>query len=163
MIDLQTYSSRIIQLIGEAIESFTNNPVNARPTCVALYSSPVSGWVSLCINMTDSNLFPPASCPDFTYPNYRRLEFPEWRAERNSEHPTIRRHDSQVVVLRPDDSESRFNEAVFLWLMRVWNDRNHSAREGFRPIWCGVQIQDTDYCSFWRVYQKRAAPPTEPD
>jgi hypothetical protein len=138
--------------IREGVSAFLDENPDIQPSCVALYSSPANGWISLCIDTVDHGFGPATNCPDFSHPEFRLLERPAWSAEYESSNPTIRRHDSVIVRFAASDGDEAYNHAFFLLLMKVSNDYYHHDSGVFRSKWAGVQILDSKFGSFWRVH-----------
>jgi hypothetical protein len=135
----------------DGVAAFLQEYPSKPPSCVALYCSPVNGWVSLCIDTVDHGAAPETSCPDFSHSEYRLLEQPDWSQEYESADPVVQRHDSVAVRLKSGDGDEVFNEPFFLLLMKISNDYYHHANKVFRPTWAGVRILDSEFASFWRV------------
>ena len=155
MLILNNDRADIDAFVREGVSAFLEENPGVQPTCVALYSSPVNGWISLCLDTSDRGAGPNTNCPDFSHVEYRLLERSSWSAEYESPHPTIQRHDSVVVRLSSSDGDDTFNESFFLLLMKVSNDYYHHDCGVFRPKWAGVQILDSKYFSFWRVHSRK--------
>jgi len=151
MITLRSQIEVFARFLADGTTAFVGDHCGQVPTSVALYSSPVNGWISLCVDTVDRGSGPLTSCPNFSHPEYRLIEFPEWIEEYNADHPTIQRHDSVVVKIKSTDGDEVFNEPFYLSLMRASNDHYHHGNQVFRPIWAGVQILDSEFSSFWRV------------
>jgi hypothetical protein len=111
----------------------------------------------LCIDVSAKPESLRTSCPDFSRPEYALLEFPDWRDEYESDLPMIKRHDSVIIRFKHSQGDEVFNLPFFDFLMRVVNDYYHSERVVFRPIWAGVQLLDSRYRSFGRVYQMKSS------
>jgi hypothetical protein len=152
MLILNNDRSEIEAFIREGVSAFLKENPEVQPVSVALYSLPVNGWISLCIDTVDHGAGPGTNCPDFSHTEFRLLERPACVAEYESPHPTIQRHDSAVVRLIPSDGDDTYNEAFFLLLMKVSNDYYHHDSGVFRSKWAGAQILDSRFRSFWRVH-----------
>ena len=151
MLILNDDGPQIASFLGDGVSAFLHNSRHLNPSAVALYSSPVNGWISLCVDTVDHGAAPQTNCPDFSYPEYRLLELPRWAEEYGCDHPTVQRHDRSVQRLGPDDGDDDYNEAFYLLLMKISNDHYHHDSGVFRPQWAGVQILDSKFASFWRV------------
>ena len=150
MLILTNDRSEIEAFMRGGVSTFLEENPGVQPVCVALYSSPVNGWISLCIDTEGRGFAPVTNCPDFSHVNFRLLKRPAWAAEYEVPHPTIQRHDSVVVKFAPSDGDEAYNRAFFLLLMKVSNDYYHHDSGVFRPKWAGVQILDGGR-SFWGV------------
>jgi hypothetical protein len=156
MIDLSKQSDQLEKWMDENIQRFLIEFPERSPITIGLYSSPANGWVSLCVDLTAKKPeFPGTNCPDFTHPEYALLEFPLWREEYEIDSPMIKRHDAAIVHFKHSQGDETFNHPFFDFLMRVINDYYHSKRDVFRPVWAGVQILDSRWRSFGRVYQTK--------
>jgi hypothetical protein len=154
MLILNNDRAEIEAFIREGVSAFLEENPAIQPTCVALYCSPVNGWVSLCIDTVERD-FPNTNCPDFSRVEFRLLERPAWAAEYESPHPTVQRHDLSVSKLAPSDGDDTYNESFFLLLMKVSNDYYHHDSDVYRPKWAGVQILDSRLFSFWGVHSRQ--------
>ena len=152
MLILNNDRSEIEAFIREGVFAFLKENPGVQPTCIAVYCSPVNGWVSLCIDTVEHRTVPQTNCPDFSHVEFRLLERPAWAAEYESPHPTVQRHDLSVSNWTPADGDDAYNESFFLLLMKVSNDYYHHDSEVYRPKWAGVQILDSRFRSFWRVH-----------
>jgi hypothetical protein len=155
MLILKSSLPKIEKFLSEGTSAFLHEFPNLTPTCVALYSSPANGWVSLCVDITQILAAPLTNCPDFSYVEFRLLELPDWAAEYQLDHPFVQRHDGVLKQHSHDDGDDAFNEAFFHTLMKASNDYYHAANDIIRPTWAGVQMLDSSFLSFWRV--KRGA------
>jgi hypothetical protein len=153
MIDLSKQSDQVQKWMDDTIPRFLTEFPEQTPTSIGLYSSPVNGWVSLCVDVHTEPQSLRTSGPDFTHPEYALLEFAEWQNEYESTSPIIKRHDSVIVRFNHSQGDEVFNQPFFDFFMRVVNDYYHSQRVVFRPIWGGVQILDSRCRSFGRIYQ----------
>lgn len=151
MLILNNDRAEIEAFMREGISAFREENPEVQPTCIALYCSPVNGWVSLCID-TEERSFPKTNCPNFSHVEFRLLERPAWAAEYELPHPTVQRHDLSVLKLKPSDGDDTYNESFFLLLMKISNDYYHHDSDVYRPKWAGVQILDSRFASFWRVH-----------
>jgi hypothetical protein len=151
MLILNNERAEIEAFIRESVTAFLTENPTTQPSCIALYASPVNGWISLCIDIVDHGSAPTTNCPDFSHVEFRLLKLPQWAEEYESPHPTIQRHDLRVVKLAPSDGDDAYNESFFLFLMKVSNDYYHHDSGVFRSKWAGVQILDSKFYSFWRV------------
>ncbi|OAI43200.1 hypothetical protein AYO41_02530 [Verrucomicrobia bacterium SCGC AG-212-E04] len=152
MLILNNDRAEIEAFTREGVAAFLNENSVVPPLCVALYSSPINGWISLCVDTSDHGTAPRTNCPDFSHVEFRLLERPAWSSEYESAHPTVQRHDLVVAKLSPSDGDEAYNEAFFLLLMKMSNDYYHHESGVYRPKWAGVQILDSRYSSFWRVH-----------
>jgi hypothetical protein len=155
MLVLNNDRADIDAFVREGVSAFVEENPDVQPTCVAIYSSPVNGWISLCLDTSELGGGPKTNCPDFSHVEYRLLERPSWSAEYESPHSTIQRHDSVVVRFFPSDDDDTFNEPFFLLLMKISNDYYHHDSTVYRPKWAGVQILDSKYYSFWGVHSRK--------
>lgn len=154
MLILNDERTEIAAFIHVGVGEFLRENPQSLPVCVAVYSSPVNGWISLCIDTVDHGAAPEMNCPDFSHVEFRLLERPAWTAEYESPHPTIQRHDRSIAKVSPSDGDDAYNESFFLLLMKISNDFYHNGNGVFRPKWAGVQILDSRFSSFWRVYDR---------
>jgi len=152
MIDLSRQSDQVQKWMDENIPRFLAEHPTSTPTTIGLYCSPVNGWVSLCFDVSKDLGYPSMRCPDFAYPEFALLEFPEWRDNYESESPMIKRHDSKIIRFKHEEGDEVFNRPFFDFLMRMINDYYHSSRDVFRPIGSGVQILDSRCISFGRTH-----------
>jgi hypothetical protein len=152
MLILNNDRAEIEAFIREGVSAFREENPGVKLVCVALYSSPVNGWISLCIDTINHGTAPATNCPDFSHVEFRLLERHAWAAEYESPHPMVQRHDSTIVRLLPSDGDEVYNEVFFLLLMKVSNDYYHHDSEVFRSEWAGVQILNSRFASFWRVH-----------
>ncbi len=152
MLILNNDRSEIEAFIREGVSAFLNENPGVQPACIALYCSPVNGWISLCIDTAENRFFTKTNCPDFSHVEFRLLERPAWATEYKLPHPTVQRHDLSVSKLVHSDGDDAYNDSFFLLLMKVSNDYYHHDSEVYRPKWAGVQILDSRLKSFWRVH-----------
>jgi len=155
MIVLNDDRAEIEAFIRKGVSAFLEENPEVQPSCVALYCSPVNGWVSLCID-TEVREYPNTNCPDFSHVEFQLLERPAWAAEYESAHPIVQRHDFTVSKLAASDGDDIYNESFFLLLMKVSNDYYHHDSDVYRPEWAGVQILDSRFVSFWRGHSRQS-------
>jgi hypothetical protein len=154
MLILNNDRAEIEAFIREGVSEFLKENSEVQPVSIALYCSPVNGWVSLCID-TAGRDFPNTNCPDFSHVEFRLLERPAWAAEYESPHPIVQRHDLSVSKFAPSEGDDNYNESFFLLLMKISNDYYHHDSNVYRPKWAGVQFLDSRFRSFWRVHSRQ--------
>ena len=97
MLILKNEQLEIQAFLKAGVSEFLKENPGRTPYCVSLYSSPVNGWLSLCIDTVDHGALPRTSCPNFDYPEFRLLERPSWALEYEASHPIVQRHDMTIM------------------------------------------------------------------
>ena len=149
MITLKNFKPRIVAFIDAGLARFTSEHPTENPTTIGIYSCPWSGWVSLCINVGDTDDTHKRNCPDFKFVGYAIVQLPEWEEEYFSDAQEVQVSESHIVSPSADEGDEGYNKPFFDFLTEIAKEYFKDGR--VRTTWVGVQMLDSALVKFWKL------------
>ena len=115
MIDLKENIKPVEEFISKNISKFQKE--NGTPKTIGIYSHPVYGWVSINLNKTKTLEEVESNCPDFEFPEFDLIEFPEWEKQYFDESETvIKTENGKTITLEEEEGDEGFKKPIFNFL-----------------------------------------------
>ena len=115
MIDLKENIKIVEEFISKNISKFQKE--NGTPKTIGIYSHPVYGWVSINFNKTKTLEEVGSNCPDFEFPEFDLIEFPEWEKQYFDESETvIKTENGETITLDEEDGDEGLKKPIFNFL-----------------------------------------------
>ena len=115
MINLKENKKPLEEFISDNILKFKQE--NGTPKTIGIYSHPVYGWVSINFNKTKTLEETETNCPDFEFPEFDLIEFPEWEEKYFDESETvIKMENGETITLDEEGGDEDFKKPIFNFL-----------------------------------------------
>ena len=115
MIDLKENLKIVEVFISKNISKFQKE--NGTAKTIGIYSHPVYGWVSINFNKTKTLEEVESNCPDFEFPEFDLIEFPEWEKQYFDESETvIKTENGETITLDEEDGDEGLKKPIFNFL-----------------------------------------------
>jgi len=170
MINLKQYRETLILFIHSSLDEFSKEHPNERISCVGIYCSPISGWVSINLDTlehssnhvkqyrangpdwygSDSKGDFNNNCPDFKYVEYRLLDINDWcEALTNDQYVKILKENNTTVTFDlMEVGDEEINAEFFHFLKGILDELSFYYLNKEVVFRIGVQMLDSEYIEF---------------